>query len=143
VQPWPVWPQAGGGAWQVLLVQTSDWLQHGVDVEQLCPVWAHPPLVPQVPDVAPGGMLQTVPAQQSPFAVQAPPAFTQGVLQVPASQRFEQHCALSVQLPPTAVQPAHLFVVGSHRPVQHAASVVQASPGFNVHPVGGLVARQR
>ena len=96
--------QFGPGNWQRPRVQGTP-SQHSLDWVQVCPYWAQvvlpggggggggggvdplelllpvpgstTPLWPQVPFVAPGGMLQGEPAQQSAVVVQAPPAVMQ------------------------------------------------------------------
>jgi hypothetical protein len=80
--------------------------QHGIPALQTPPVWAQVWTPPQVPLVAPSGMLQTDPVQQSPSAVHVPPAPTQEVTQVPVpvSQVPEQHWPFWAQLPPVGMQ---------------------------------------
>jgi hypothetical protein len=95
-QPKPVQqPTAGEHAWP--------------SVEQLVGLW------PQVPEVAPPGMLQVSPAQQSPPTVQAAPWGWQvaGAWQVPPLQIPEQHAEAAVQEvplgrhePPSALPPS-------------------------------------
>lgn len=85
---------------------------------------------PQVPLVEPSGMLQTAPVQQSPSAVQVPPAPTQAVTQawLVGSQVPEQHW-------PSC---AHVAPVGTHetqRPPKHWR-LQQVSPVEQVAPRG-------
>ena len=79
--------------------------QHGFVEEQLCPASAHwvEVALPHVPLVEPAGKLQTSGEQQSPSAVQVPPA-----------PRHE----------------TQVLVVPSHLPEQHwyAADVLHAEP---------------
>jgi hypothetical protein len=97
---------------QVPALQTSSAPQQGTVAEQLSPEKAHSPPVPQVPLVAPGGMSQLRPAQQSAPMVQAPAWPWQGGRQVPASQVPEQHWK-----PP--VQPASLGTQAAQEPPTH------------------------
>lgn len=97
---------------QAPLVQVSVALQHGTPVEQLWLVAAHTATAAwQVPCVAPSGIPQAEPAQQSTSPVQVPPGAWQEV---------------DVPEPPGPVQSAHLPLV--QRPLQQAVPAVQAPP---------------
>lgn len=107
------------GTWQVPSKHCSTALQQPMVTEQLWPVEAQAPPAPQVPLVAPGGMSQARPAQQSPSRVQALLEGTQGARQVPASQMPEQQSDTTPQAPPLAWQVA---VGGRHLKAWDAAS---------------------
>ena len=72
-------------------------LQQSAFTEQLAPVAAQALAEVQVPLVAPGGIVQARPVQQSPFVVQAPVAFTQGAAQTPPRQLLEQQSLATEQ----------------------------------------------
>ncbi len=78
--------------------------QQSAFTAQLAPVAAQVLAVVQVPAVPPGGMAQVSPAQQSPFVVQGPLAFTQGARHVPSTQLFEQQSLAYVQVAPLDAQ---------------------------------------
>jgi hypothetical protein len=104
--------QAGGGGVQTPPVQVSPAVQQGTEAEQAWLVAAQTlDDVPQVPLVAPGGMLQPRPAQQSPFTVQAPPEPTQKDWHTPPVQVPEQQSLAVVQVRPLALQVAGAWQV--------------------------------
>jgi len=112
------------GVWQVPPRHCSSALQQLTVSEQDWPVAAQMLPVEQVPLVAPAGMSQIRPAQQSPLVVQLLPEVTQGGRQVPPSQLPAQQSAWTVQAPPIwLLQP----VAGRHLKVWLAASSWQAS----------------
>ena len=97
---------------QTLLVHVSVALQHRTPaepVEQLWVVAAHTAAAWQVPCVAPSGMLQAEPAQQSASPVQVPPVAWQ-----------------EVDVPEPSVQSAHLPLV--QVPLQQSVPAVQVPP---------------
>jgi hypothetical protein len=106
-------------------------LQQGTASEQACPVSAHSEVEStQVPLVAPAGMSQVNPAQQSAFTVQLPPSPTQAAApQVPSVHAPEQHSSASEQERPSSLQPEgwvpQVEVAVSQMPVQHSEPVVQ------------------
>ena len=84
-------------------------LQHGVALEHGSYAFGAQ-VRPQVPLVAPYGMLQVIPAQQSDALVQVPPAGTQAFTQVcvpVVSQVAEQHWAFAVHAVPVGMHAAH------------------------------------
>jgi hypothetical protein len=91
---------------------------------------------PQVPPVAPGGRLQTVPAQQSRSTVQLAPEGWQAAVHVPAVapagivQILEQHWPPAVQERAFGTQSTHRGPAPASRQsrLQHAASFAQAAP---------------
>jgi hypothetical protein len=96
-------------------------------------VLAHVGPVPleQVPLVAPGGMSQVSPEQQSDDTVQLPVSATQLFWHRwdAGSQTPEQHCAFPLQPEPTGAQSApHVWLVGSQPPKQHGCCASQAAP---------------
>ncbi len=99
--------QAGAGAEHTPFRHWFVASQHGTVLEQVSP--RLPQVVPppdvdwHVPLVAPAGMAQAVPAQQSAFAVQTPPEATHGVAHTPPLHVPEQHCAPLVHEAPVAV----------------------------------------
>ena len=94
---------------QTPLVHVSVALQHGIPVEQVWLVEAHTAAAWQVPCVAPSGMPQAEPAQQSPSPVQVPPAAWQ-----------------EVDEPEPPVQSAHLPLV--QPPLQQSEPAAQVPP---------------
>ena len=103
-------------------MQVSVALQHGTPVEQLWLVAAHTATGAwQVPCVAPSGIPQAEPAQQSPSAVQVPPEAWQEV---------------DVPEPPGPVQSAHLPLV--QVPLQQSVPAAQLPP-VNLQVVTGVV----
>jgi hypothetical protein len=82
-------------------------LQQRLVGEQVWPAAGHVAPGWQVPEVAPAGMLQDRPEQQSPLTVQAPFCGTHscGASQVPALQIPEQQSALVEQLVPLELHP--------------------------------------
>ncbi len=100
MQTWAVsWQYTG--AVQSPFVHVSVALQHESDPQDW-PVSAQvgPVSLLHVPLVAPGGMSQVRPEQQSAVIVQLPPEPWQGGLQNPPSQTVEQHCAPELQAVP-------------------------------------------
>jgi hypothetical protein len=94
------------GTWQVPPRQSSSAEQQSALAWQLSPVEAQVAPVPQVPEVAPAGMSQARPAQQSPFTVQAPLEEMQGGAQDPPTQLPEQQSMAVVQAVPFTLQVA-------------------------------------
>lgn len=130
VQAWRFCAQVGGAV-QTPPVQVSPVVQHGIVPLHDCPVLAQvgPVLPAQVPLVAPGGMLQVSPEQQSAVTVQLPAAWTHAARQKPASQRPEQHWAFVEQDVPTAVQDApQVCATGSQAPKQQGVLALQGWP---------------
>lgn len=114
---WEAVPQVAGGV-QTPFVQVSVALQHCTVAEQLWLVLAHTEAAAQVPEVAPAGMAQEAPAQQSLLVVQVPPTPWQeeGVpepplpsAQVPLTHEPLQQSVAAVALVQTP--PASLHVV--------------------------------
>jgi hypothetical protein len=110
----------GGGGPQTPLVQTSPALQHRTVAEQLWLVLAQTDAATQVPEVAPAGMAQEVPAQQSAFTVQVP--FT----------AWQEDGGVPV-LPPLPVQSAQVPLVAPAAMVQ--VPLQQSVPAAQVPPV--------
>lgn len=110
--------------------------QQGTVVLQGAPMSAQTVAEPQVPLVAPGGTLHTVPAQQSASAVQAPPEATQGVAHTwPfGSQKWEQHWPSEVQAVPLGTQATQ--VAPTQSVLQHSPPAAQPWP-VAVHPEVG------
>jgi hypothetical protein len=96
-------------------VQTSDALQHGTVAEQLWVVSPHTDAAEHVQCVAPAGMAQESPAQQSPFTVQVSPEVMQ-----------EPGCST----PPDVKSPHFMlpFASATHDPLQQSAATVQVPP---------------
>jgi hypothetical protein len=109
--------QVGGGCGGVQIpeLQVSLGSQQGsVRQEKLVPAQVEVPPLEQVPLVAPAGMSQVRPLQQSPVTVQEPASAMHGVTQTLPSQAPEQHCASVEQLFPGGAQ------LGPHTPELHA-----------------------
>jgi len=114
-------------------------LQQGTAAEQLWPDAAHVCTgFWQVPLVAPAGIEQVVPAQQSASTVQAPPLPMHGAAHVPALQIPEQQSVLVAQVAPLMWQvddcwqlkPLVLFESTVHWPRQQdgSSAPVHAAP---------------
>jgi hypothetical protein len=97
--------QVEGGE-QVPFTHASRVLQQGTDDEHGALVPAQDAAAWQVPLVAPGGMSQELPLQQSALTVQLPPAPTQGGLHCPSRHDPEQQ---SVPVAQTAPMPLHAW----------------------------------
>lgn len=104
------------GTWQVPSRHCSPAVQQGTVPEQLWPVPAQTAPVEQVPLVAPGGMSQASPAQQSPSTVQVPVEGTQGGLQTLPTQAPEQQSSAEAQAPPDGLQVAGAWQVKAGLP---------------------------
>lgn len=106
VQPWYCALQVGGTA-QVPATQASvGLLQQSAPVTQLPPDGAQVETAWQVPLVAPGGIEQERPVQQSPSAVQEPLVVAQGGAQTSPEQLLEQQSLATVQVTPLDLQVA-------------------------------------
>jgi hypothetical protein len=104
VHAWACAPQVFA-ARQVPFEQLSAESQHGVVTEHAPPVCAQEgagPELSQVPLVAPDGMAQPSPLQQSAPVVQAPPDPRHGSVHLPASHVLEQQSPLAVHAAPFA-----------------------------------------
>jgi hypothetical protein len=140
VQDWRFSWQVGGAV-QTPFVHVSVAVQQVTVPPHDCPVAAHVGPVPpwQVPLVAPGGMSQARPEQQSAVTVQAPLAGWHVARQTPASQFAEQHWAAVVHDVPFGLQSTP-HVPETQVPKQHAGfAPPQASP-CRAHPPGGSAA---
>ena len=104
--------------------------QHGIASLQACPKPAHA-RAPQVPLVAPGGMLHTVPVQQSASPVHAPPlGWHCATHRNPSgSQAPEQHWPPAAQDEPFGTQATHFgpVPVSRQRLLQQSASPAQVA----------------
>jgi hypothetical protein len=111
---------------------TQSPLQHGIASLHASLSSAHELCVPQVPLVAPSGMLQTAPAQQSLSTVHVSPPAAHCATQVPlaTSQLPEQHCPSAAQVEPFGTQSTHrwLGAVPRQSLLQQSESPEQASP---------------
>jgi hypothetical protein len=110
VQPWSCdWHVDGTAHFPAMqLSEEVAWAgsnpQQSVFSAQLAPVGAQVVAATQEPAVWPGGTEQVSPAQQSPFVVQVPFAFTHGAAQIPSLQLFEQQSLATVHIVPLALQ---------------------------------------
>jgi hypothetical protein len=98
VQDWS-WPWQDGGTWQVPPRHCSPpaWLQQSAVWTQFPPVGAHALEDWHVPLVAPGGITQPSPAQQSPLVVHAAFEPAQGGAQTSPTQLLEQQSLATEQ----------------------------------------------
>jgi hypothetical protein len=115
------------GAVQTPLVQVSVALQHGTVAEQLCVVCPHTDATAHVPEVAPAGIEQEAPAQQSAFTVQLPPTAMQPVPPPPPPP----------VPPPLPLQSAHLWSV--QVPLQQSVAAAHVPPLSLQALLGGVV----
>jgi hypothetical protein len=129
------------GGVQVPLVHVSAELQHGMVPlhDWLVSAQVGPVLPAQVPLVAPAGMSQVRPEQQSAFTVQAPVSGWQAGRQMLPSQIVEQHSPPAVQAFPFGRQEVHFPPRQS--PTQHCPLVEQV-PSGSTQEGGGCVSAQ-
>jgi hypothetical protein len=111
-------------------------LQHGIESPHDCVASAQLGGAPQVPLVAPSGMLQTDPPQQSPSAVQLPLGGTHAATHVWLSTSHvpEQHCPFPAHVSPFGTQATHCAPTQSV--LQQSAPPLHGAP-MSPQPVVG------
>jgi hypothetical protein len=140
VQPWDTSEQACGTAHTPPRhCSPPATLQHGTVAEQVWPVSAQVgPDVLHRPLVAPGGISQESPAQQSPSMVQAPSLSTHRFAQAPPAHLPVQHSASAAQVLPSGSHcgSCSAQLPSMHMPEQHSDGCVQSPP--TLHPGSGI-----